>query len=62
MCIKCYICIFHINIIVIAITGGMQRTRMHPLREELWWIQQDIQEIRRRHFYPGSSSHHALVS
>ncbi|XP_031842423.1 uncharacterized protein LOC116431318 isoform X2 [Nomia melanderi] len=38
---------------------GIQRTRMHPLQEELWRIQQDIQEIRRRHFYGGTSSHHA---
>ncbi|XP_033326801.1 uncharacterized protein LOC117220694 isoform X1 [Megalopta genalis] len=38
--------------------GGIQRSRMHPRQEKLWRIQQDIQELRRRHFYAPSSSHH----
>ncbi|XP_076655962.1 uncharacterized protein LOC143360733 isoform X2 [Halictus rubicundus] len=39
--------------------SGIRRRRMHPRQEELWRIQQDIQEVHRRYFYAGSSSHHA---
>ncbi|XP_076239186.1 uncharacterized protein LOC143182207 isoform X2 [Calliopsis andreniformis] len=39
------------------IPTGMTRTRMHPMQERLWMIQQHMQEVRRRCFYVTSIRH-----
>ena len=41
---------------------GVSRTRMHPMQERLWVIQQRVQELHRRRLYARSSSHHTSTT
>ncbi|XP_043519998.1 uncharacterized protein LOC122533912 isoform X2 [Frieseomelitta varia] len=41
---------------------GMLRSRMHPIQERLWRMQQRVQEVHRRSLHPRFSTHHTTTS